>query len=360
MSGDQASAAMSTTITSDMRRSITKTSRSFARLAITKGSAGVANDKTNIGWCDVTWNPVTGCSKVSAGCEHCYAARQAPRLAAMGQKGYTALPWTAKNASENVMTHPDRLAKPLHWRKPRRVFVNSMSDLFHPQVPFEFIGAVFGVMAAAPQHTFQALTKRPGRAAKFFRWVEEKWPELFSMGPPQDPLDANAVLRFVPLEVADVSGDGFAPDWPLPNVHLGVSVENQDAAWRVRELRKLPAAVRFLSCEPLIGPLELIGDVENPGPAVSLEGWSYPTDYGTGVEYDATLQPEIDWVIAGGESGPGFRPMDLDWARSLRDQCRAAGVTFFFKQMSGLRPEQNALLDGEEWRQFPGQEVKHG
>ncbi len=305
---------------------------------------------TGISWTDVTWNPVTGCSKVSAGCVNCYAARQAPRLAGMGQKGYTKLPWTAKNASENVFLHHDRLDKPFKWKKPRRVFVNSMSDLFHEQVPADFIADVFSVMGLAGRHTFQVLTKRPERMAALL---------------------AGDDFRESATYVEGDAGEGYLP-WPLPNVWLGTSVEDQRAAnARIPHLLRTPAAVRFLSCEPLIGPvnltpfIQLTAENEWGDEASEERGWGYDGYSGGFVGLGAVdpvydPQPGIHWVIAGGESGPGFRPMDLDWARSLRDQCVAAGVPFFFKQGSGQRPEQNALLDGEEWRQFPVEEVKHG
>lgn len=317
----------------------------------------MSNDNTSIGWCDATWNPITGCSKVSEGCRNCYAAALAPRLAAMGQKGYTTLPWTARNAAQNVMLHPDRLEMPLRWRKPRRVFVNSMSDLFHEQVPDEFIWRVFGIMARARAHTFQILTKRPERMAEFCS-NPDWYVRLVGGAVEATPGD---LVRF-----ADVS------EWPLPNVQLGTSIENQPAAdERLSHLRRMPAALLFLSCEPLLGPLDL-------GAAFVCECGDYVRDHAPGggpcqicakrsAPYDnceewrlAPLQ-SVGWVIAGGESGPNFRPMDEQWARDLRDQCVAAGVPFFFKQHSGLRPASKRgeppTLDGEVWHQFPEEVV---
>ncbi len=287
-------------------------------------------DKSKISWTDATWNPTTGCHKVSEGCRNCYAAQLAPRLAAMGQThAYTDLPWTKQNAAENVKLHEDRLEMPLRWKKPRRVFVNSMSDLFHELVPFEFVDRVFAVMALAPRHTFQVLTKRPERMAEYLTGEHHG-----TTARQRVELAMDALL----LEKAGLGT--FLGEWPLPNVWLGTSVEDQRAAdERIPHLLRTPAAVRFLSCEPLIGPVDLLGDVETPGPAVSVEGYSYPTDYGTGIEYDAALHVGVDWVIAGGESGPNHRPLDHAWIRSLRDQCAAAGVAFWAKQDSGPRSE---------------------
>jgi protein gp37 len=262
------------------------------------------SDKSAIEWTEATWNPVTGCSKVSPGCAHCYAERLSHRY------GWTRQPWTPANEAENVVLHPERLAVPLHWRKPRMIFVNSMSDLFHEQVPDEFILQVFSVMAQAEQHTFQVLTKRPERMRE---WL----------------LTHNG---WVP--------QGLRPGWdgaflmPLRNVWLGVSVENQHwANVRIPLLLETPAAVRFLSCEPLLGAVDLSHHLA-----------------GSGVFWNAPLQ----WVIVGGESGPKHRPMRVEWAQQLRDQCQAAGIAFFFKQHGGLRPKDGGrLLDDREWNEMP-------
>lgn len=267
---------------------------------------------TGISWTDEVWNPVTGCSRVSEGCRNCYAAALAPRLAAMGQKGYTALPWTKANAPENVHLHPDRLEKPLHWRKPRRVFVNSMSDLFHELVPDRFVDRVFGMMALAEPHTFQVLTKRPERMAEYLG--NEYTRTNVEMAKDQISLDLLGLGQFL-------------GEWPLPNVWLGTSVEDQKAAdERIPHLRRCPAAVRFLSCEPLLGPLWLYDTGEMGGNVL------FPDAFGD--------RPGVQWVIVGGESGPNFRTMDHDWARSIRDQCKGAGVAFFGKQDSGHRNEK--------------------
>ena len=296
-------------------------------------------DKSGISWTDATWNPTTGCSKVSEGCRNCYAAALAPRLHAMGQKGYTELPWTARNAAENVMCHEDRLEMPLRWKRPRRIFVNSMSDLFHELVPDDFIDKVFAVMALAPQHTFQILTKRPERMMRY----TTKWDVAPRVRVEAHTLRGRMGRMALPSE-----------EWPLPNVWLGTSVEDQRAAdERIPHLLETPAAVRFLSCEPLLGPVDLT-DVSNARDIVpdyfdALTGTSYPSSGHPPIQYDT---PTIDWVIAGGESGPGYRPMNLDWVRSLRSQCVAAGVPFFGKQASGPRNEM-PLPEDLQVRQMP-------
>ncbi len=280
---------------------------------------------TGIEWTDATWNPVTGCSKVSPGCVHCYAETMAlTRLT--GREGYPGLPWTPENATTNVVLRPERLDIPLRWRKPRRVFVNSMSDLFHELVPIDYVARVFNVMASSTltcdrrgcrhdddlggcwegePHTFQVLTKRPERmrdvVSTLPSWVAEHWGG-----------DATLSAR---MEFGD---------WPLPNVWLGTSIENDRFTGRADALRETPAAVRFLSCEPLLGPL----------PSLDLTG--------------------IDWLIVGGESGPGARPMHPEWVRDLRDRAVAAGVAFFFKQWGGRTPKAGGReLDGRTWDEFP-------
>jgi protein gp37 len=230
---------------------------------------------SGIEWTESTWNPVTGCTKVSPGCKHCYAERMAERLQAMGQTNYV-------NGFE-LSLQPHMLDLPLSWKKPQTIFVNSMSDLFHEEVPLTYIRRVFDVMERCPQHRFQVLTKRAARLA-------ELAPRL---------------------------------PWP-PNVWMGVSVESAQYRWRIRALREVPAAVRFLSLEPLLGPL---------GP-LPLKG--------------------IHWVIVGGESGRGARPMDPAWVRSVQRQCQRAGVSFFFKQWGGTNKKKTGrVLDGREWNALP-------
>jgi protein gp37 len=285
-------------------------------------------DRSAIEWTDATWNPVTGCSHVSEGCRNCYAEALSLR------RGWSRKPWTARNAAENVVLRPERLDQPLRWRRPRRVFVNSMSDLFHELVPDDYIDRVFAVMARAwwmgeggdGRHVFQVLTKRPERALRWFRAT------------------ASGASRERVVFDTPTPPDGIAwgstwwrrwPGWPLPNVWLGVSVEDQRAAdERIPLLARLPAAVRFLSVEPLLGPVEL-----------GTWLWSAMADGGGCA---------ISWVIVGGESGPRSRPMEPAWARAVRDQCVAAGVPFFFKQWGGRTPKAGGrTLDGRLWDQMP-------
>lgn len=231
--------------------------------------------QSSIEWTDATWNPLTGCTKVSPGCAHCYAERMAVRLQGMGHPKYA--------HGFTLMLHESALVQPLAWKAPRRVFVNSMSDLFHEDVPLRFILEVFDVMKRASWHQFQVLTKRSERLAALD-------PEL---------------------------------DWPH-NVWIGVSVENQRYAFRIDHLLQTRAQVKFLSLEPLLGPL----------PRLKLAG--------------------INWVIVGGESGPGARPLDPRWVAEIRDQCVDAGVAFFFKQWGGARKKRaGRVLDGRTWDQFP-------
>jgi protein gp37 len=230
-----------------------------------------------IEWTEATWNPLTGCSKISPGCKHCYAERMSLRLKAMGQPNYA--------QGFHLALHEHVLDAPLQWKKPRRIFVNSMSDLFHEDVPLAFIQRAFDVMASANWHQFQVLTKRAER-------LEEIAPRL---------------------------------TW-RENVWMGVSVENADYAFRIDRLRRTGARTKFLSLEPLLGPL----------PDLNLDS--------------------IDWVIVGGESGPGARPMEAEWAMEIRERCVAAGVPFFFKQWGGFNKKKaGRLLDGRTWDEMPGE-----
>lgn len=328
---------------------------------------------TDIEWCDETWNVTRGCRRVSAGCEHCYAERQAGRFSGKGMpydglvklvkrevrqfkmvNGEPTGDFRTVTKSERHWTGKgrfvaERLADPLHWRKPKRIFVNSMSDLFYEEFTNEQIAAVFGVMAACPQHTFQVLTKRE-RMRKWFEWALDGTARGgFYDATFLNHLTSKAGLRWEdhPRWLAHCEDtEDTCSRWPLPNVWLGVSVENQDAAdERIPELLRTPAAVRFLSCEPLLGKV-VLGDVamrgrfiecpdENRGeevdPCVGCE--AVPNDGLHGGDYCGAIRgPHIDWVIAGCESGPGARSCDVEWLRSLRDQCAAAGVPYFLKQ----------------------------
>lgn len=278
---------------------------------------------SSIEWTDKAWNPVAGCKMVSPGCTNCYAQTMAKRLRAMAEaKGDTASPylrvidergkWTGR-----FETVPARLADPLGWRKPARVFVNSMSDLFGEGVPFEYIAAVFGVMAATPRHTYQVLTKRPARMLEFLEWVQTQVQERGYCSPEVCMDEAAERGAKVPTTTVDEHG---IDSWPLPNVWLGVSVEDQRAAdERIPLLLQVPAAVRFLSCEPLLDWVNL-RRLGNGGDAL------WPRAGG------------IDWVIVGGESGPDARACKVSWVRDLVRQCSEAGVPAFVKQL-GARPD---------------------
>jgi protein gp37 len=244
------------------------------------------SDHSAIEWTDATWNPATGCNKVSPGCKHCYAETFSER--------FRGVPGHPFEQGFDLRLWPARLELPLRWRTPRRIFVNSMSDLFHERVPDEFITSVFETMRFAHWHQFQVLTKRPERMARF--------------------LAAHAVTKGELRETH-------------PNVWAGTSIETQRYVGRAEIVASIPATVRFLSCEPLLGPLDLKGVLGRTG---------------------------INWVIAGGESGHGARPMDADWVRSIRDQCRKARVPFFFKQWGGVRKHETGReLDRRTWDQMP-------
>ncbi len=237
------------------------------------------SDRTTIEWTNSTWNPVTGCTKISAGCDNCYAERFAERF--RGVKGHP-----FENGFDLTL-HPERLSQPLKWRQPRMIFVNSMSDLFHKQVPMDFLTRVFETMEQADWHVFQVLTKRSSR-------------------------------------MRDIVNARYAKEGAPAHIWFGTSVEDGGKLSRVRHLQDTAASVRFLSLEPLIGPI---------------------------VSLDLT---RVHWVIVGGESGPRARPVEPDWVRSIRDRCVAAGVAFFFKQWGGLRPTSGGrMLDGREWNEWP-------
>ena len=260
------------------------------------------SDKTKIEWTDATWNPVTGCTKVSTGCDHCYAETIATRFA-----GTSAYP----NGFQ-VTLRPERLDQPIRWKRPRRIFVNSMSDLFHTDVPDDYIAKVFAVMAIASRHTFQVLTKRHGRMKALL-----------------NSRDFYATVRGHLRNTYGFSEvDAFGTDlFPLFNAWLGVSVEDQRTAdLRIPALLDTPAAVRWLSCEPLLGRTWLTGLLPSDSEVLSPLG--------------SHRRPTIDWVVVGGESGPGARPMHPSWALSLRDQCVAAGVPFLFKQWGEWKPTE--------------------
>lgn len=273
--------------------------------------------KSKIEWCDEVWNPTVGCRRVSEGCRHCYAERMASRLAAMGRKEYAGLLDESGRWNGQVRMLEERLSQPLLWKRPRRVFVDSMSDLFHEDVPIDFIANVFAVMEIASQHTFILLTKRPERMTAVLSSDDFR----------SEYRDCIKIL----------TEDTFTGYYiPLDNVWLGVSVENQAAAdERIPILLDTPAAFRFVSCEPMLGMVRLDHLTYGNGwHWDSLTGFQWKDFY---LDHQAGTA-KLDWVICGGESGPGARPMHPDWARSLRDQCQAAGVPFFFKQWGEWLP----------------------
>jgi len=234
---------------------------------------------SKIEWTDTTWNPITGCTKISDGCKNCYAERMSKRLQAMGQENY-------QNGFE-VTVHEDILDAPIHWKKPRFVFVNSMSDIFHKEVPDTFIEKIFTIMVEVRAHQFQVLTKRNKRMLHLAKNLP--WPE---------------------------------------NIWLGVTVERSDYIDRIRDLKLTPAKIKFISFEPLLGPI----------PKIDLKG--------------------ISWVIVGGESGPHARPMNPEWAIEIRDQCLKADIPFFFKQWGGFNKKKNGrMLEGQIWNQMPSPAV---
>ncbi len=276
---------------------------------------------TKIEWTDTVWNPVTGCTKVSPGCAHCYAEALFPRVYAATGRTFG-----------DVECHPDRLDKPLRWRTPRRVFVNSMSDLFHEDVPDEFIDKVFAVMHTAHEHVFQVLTKRPERMREY---VKTRQGAVY-----------DACRELAGMFVDQVGGmwcdNHDCCPWPLKNVWLGVSVEDQQRAdERIPILLDTPAAVRFLSCEPLLGPVEIRGHLQGCEDCDPCIG-GRPDQCAVGSYHLNALHPDgIHWVIVGGESGPKARPCHVEWVRDIVRQCREASVPVFVKQI-GARP----LWDG--------------
>ena len=280
------------------------------------------SDKSGIAWTEASWNPVTGCTKVSAGCKHCYAEREWTRLAANPQSGvYHGRQFT------DVACHPERLDQPLRWTKPRRIFVNAMADLFHESVPDAFIDQVFAVMALAPQHTFQVLTKRAERMRGWF-------------APGYD--NREHAVGHAMREIAASRGgdDAGLPEWPLANVWLGVSAEDQETAeTRIPVLLETPAAVRWVSLEPLLGPVDLSSWLNPDATCEQCDTNCPDCPHHKAVVIDNPKDPgfpktqTLSWVVCGGESGPRARVFRAEWAREILQQCRAADVPFFMKQM---------------------------
>jgi protein gp37 len=292
---------------------------------------------TKIEWADAIWNPVTGCTKVSAGCTNCYAERQAKRFA--GRFGYPAEHPFA------VTLHAERLDEPLRWRKPRRIFVCSMSDLFHERVPNAFVEKVLAICAEASWHQFLILTKRAERMA---HWLTSEHVQTRIDGKLCSFVDDGFRLPAEPR--------GWDGTWPLPNVWLGVSIEDQATAdERIPHLLQCPAAVRFVSYEPALGPVGLHSlALSGAKPSGFIDALGNQSGEFSFQSHRIGDLPSLDWVIAGGESGPKARPAHPDWFRSVRDQCQAAGVPFFFKQWGGTRKKLTGrALDGRTWDQFP-------
>jgi protein gp37 len=326
-------------------------------------------DHSKIEWTDATWNPTAGCWPVSPGCLNCYAGREAARLATnpklFGKYEGTAEWKDGRARWTNVVREwPSALEIPLRWKRPRQIFVDSMSDLFHEGFSNEYIAAVFGVMAATPWHTYQVLTKRAERLPEWFAWHAA---EAERDGEAWIPIMRAACER-LPTDLAErLQEEGIARDgtsatepWPLPNVWLGVSVEDQQRAdERLPHLLRTPAAVRWVSAEPLLGPVDFESDsgtIGDRGNRVLRQAFGYPRMLWACPTCDGTRYAETDpvarpcsacggtgvglrWVVVGGESGPRARPMHPDWARSLRDQCVTAGVPFLFKQWGAWAPD---------------------
>ena len=283
--------------------------------------------KTKIEWATDTWNPTTGCDRVSAGCDNCYALGMAKRLKAMGSADYqTDGDPKTSGPGFGLAIHPHRLDQPLRWKKPRKVFVNSMSDLFHADVPDEHLNRVFDVMEQAQRHTFQILTKRHARMRTFMQGRMDRKREY---------ADQFASCPTEAMRTSPAAKDArFRAENPPSNIWLGVSVESQQwADIRIPALLDTPAAVRFLSCEPLLGPVDLMEFLHVRPIGKDLTDLPLPP---SGAE--ACGLPALHWVIVGGESGHGARPMHPDWARNLRDQCAAAKVPYLFKQWGAWAP----------------------
>jgi protein gp37 len=314
--------------------------------------------KTSIEWtrgddgaAGATWNPVTGCTEVSDGCDHCYAKTFAER--------WRGTPGHYFEHGFDVQLRPDKLDLPLRWRKPRRIFVNSMSDLFHDQVPDDYIVSAFGAMLIAQHHTFQVLTKRHGRMRSLLN--QDDFADRVLESADQD------------FDLNDEAQGRLTRTWPLPNVWLGVSTENQQwADIRIPALLETPAAVRWISAEPLLGPIDLDPlrcpygcGKQNEYFDTSTHTWQCVDCVNDGAQGELCggwwldACPEnggINWVVVGGESGPRHRPLDLDWVRHIRDRCQQQSVPLFLKQIGGLTPKSGGRqLDGRTWDEYPSQ-----
>jgi protein gp37 len=288
---------------------------------------------TGISWTDEVWNPTTGCDRISAGCDHCYALKMAKRLKGMGQAKYqTDGDPRTSGPGFGLAVHPDALDVPLHWRKPRRVFVNSMSDLGHARIPREFTARVWAVMAATPQHQYQVLSKRPERLRRLLadecRCGSGHAPSIHLRSEMAWAASKANADRIPGLPDDAEKHVYFEAGWPIPNAWIGTSIELDEYCRRADDLRETPAAIRFLSLEPLLGPL----------PSLSLAG--------------------IDWVILGGESGADHRPMDVAWLDQVVTRCRQLGIPVWVKQDSGPMPGQQGRIPDDLWvHEFPGADL---
>jgi len=297
-------------------------------------------DSTNIEWTSATWNPIRGCSRVSAGCMNCYAERQAIRQIKTGYAGLIKRTSHGPAWTGEVRLVPELLDQPLRWKKPRRIFVNSMSDLFHEGVPDDLLDRIFAVMALCPQHTFQILTKRPARMLRYCTSIGEDdthEPDLDGEAMRDALIEGQAQALYSRLHPREDPSMWLAVHQPLSNVWLGVSVENQETAdERIPLLLQTPAAVRFVSYEPALGPVDFVSIkyTHSPGYFGDALQW-YHQPHGT------TGYPALNWVIVGGESGPGARPCDIAWIRSAVEQCKAAWVPVFCKQMGSVWAKAN-------------------
>ena len=281
---------------------------------------------TKIEWCDETVNPIVGCSKISDGCLNCYAEKMANRLSHMDVEGYDEVVGYGGKWNGNTVFVPKALEKIAKWRKPKRIFVGSMTDIFHKNTSNSDIAAVFGAMCSAPRHNFILLTKRPERAKAWFEWVEKRQEQGKSLFP--DDNDEWRVWQMLYVEGRKKGIDlpvHHGGLWPLPNIWLGVTVESEKYLGRVNTLLKIPAAVRFVSVEPMLGPVSL-----NP---------FFPS-----MNFPSLRPPALQWIICGPETGPSKRPFDFDWARDLRDQCRAACVPFFYKKHDDFKTPEDLRI----------------
>lgn len=290
--------------------------------------------RTDISWTDATWNPVRGCSRVSPGCEHCYAEAAAARFGNVNPfHGFAEMTSSGPRWTRVVKPMPHKLVEPLRDHTPKKVFVNSMSDLFHEALPFEYVAAVFGIMAAAPWHTFQVLTKRPKRMREFFEWIDDARSRLETTEIQICIGHAIISRTNLPKPPSGWGLKSFGREWPLSNVWLGVSIEdNKRADERLLDLILAPAAIRFVSCEPLLGPIDLTFEIS---------------------------EEAIDWVIVGAESGPRARPCEIGWIEDICDECQRADVPVFVKQDYGPKPDRKGRIPDRLWKlkQFPRVEV---